>query len=163
MEIEYLTARKTVCQDFRILMRTEIEIPIPVAYPVIRDFYRKLIDTVLRWTVEREGERLRGEYLAKEIRERARYRTKLLQVRGEVLPTADAWFALVCHAKETGAETWSVLQVWNLSEQTLLPSKEIISRFRNNDFAKYLTNFYEIGKKRKKHLKKKKEYDIIKQ
>lgn len=158
-----MTARKSVCQDFQVLMRTEVKIPIPVAYPVIRDFYQAMTDTVLRWTTEREGERLREAYLAAETRERARYRTKLFRVWGEVLPTNGDWFALVCHARQIGrhgAETQSSLQVWNLPEQTLLPSKEIIFRFQDSDIAKYLTNFRKIGKK---HLKKKKEYAIMKQ
>ena len=148
METEYLTARKTVCRDFQVLMRTEIEIPLPAGYSEIRGFYETMKDTILRWTTEREGERLLEEYLAADPRERARFKTEIFRVRGEVLPTGREWFAVVCSAWQAGQEAGAsrVLQVWNLSEQTLLPSKEIISRFPEEKFRKFFTK---SGKRRK--------------
>ena len=161
METEICTARKLVCQDFQILLHAEVEIPVPKNYPRIRSFYETLSDTILRWAAEQEGERLRKEYLAKDVRERARYRTKILRVQGETLQAEQGWYALVCRAKRIGqteAESTCALHIWNLSEQTLLPPAEILSRFRDVRFEKYFTKRY---KHWKKHLKKQKQYGII--
>ena len=166
MGTEYLTVRKLVRQDFQILLRAEVEIPIPEGYSEIRRFYETVTDTLLRWATERMGERFREEYLAADVRERARYKTKVFRVLGEALPIEQEWFAMICRARQTwdpASESVSTLQVWNLLEQTLLPSKEIISRFPDAEFRKFFTKCEKSGKVGKKHLKKKKEYAIINQ
>ena len=125
------TLHKNVCEDYRVLLRADAELLLPSAYEKIADFYRRVGDACMEWVIGGEGERLRARYLSLEDHmERARVRTVCYHLRVIPVWETEDHAAFVCRSTlsasgETPSE-YVMSQLWNLSEQTVLPSRQVL-------------------------------------
>ncbi len=133
--ISYQTERchTAVREGYRSLLTADSELRLPVGYPRICDYYRRVGEACVRWAEKAEGERLRQQYLSLEDhRDRARFRTARYRICCEAVWEAYPFVTYLCRsALQTGAEPVRrvMAQVWNLEEETLLPMSEILKRF----------------------------------
>ena len=132
METEKCRAHTVLREDYRTLLRLDAEIEIPKERQVMRDFYEKMLRAAVRWVEEREGEETRKAYASCEtIREKSRFQTRLLRLEGTLFEIGDRDCAIICRStwiKNGERQTRCSVQFWNLSEQTILPVKQVLRR-----------------------------------
>ena len=122
-----------VREGYRSLLTADSELRLPVGYPRICDYYRRVGEACVRWAEKAEGERLRQQYLAMEDhRDRARFRTARYRICCEAVWEETPYVTYLCRSTlqmETGVTQRIMAQVWNLEEETMLPMSEILKRF----------------------------------
>ena len=134
MELEKQTVRGSTVEGYRILLRAQAELLLPLEYPVIREFYIALAKRCIDWTCEVTGERLRTRYLALGTNaERARFDTRTYRFSMRYCDTDDRHAVIVCESRFSGEDARityrRISHVWYLSEQTLLPHSQIVKRY----------------------------------
>jgi hypothetical protein len=134
MELERQTLRGSTVEGYRILLRAQAELLLPLEYPVIREFYITLARRCIEWTCEVTGERLRARYLALDTNaERAHFDTRTYRFAMRYCDTDDRHAAIVCESRFSGdgerIAYRRISHVWYLAEQTLLPPSQIIKRY----------------------------------
>lgn len=125
------TLHKNVCEDCRVLLRVDAELLLPSEYEKISDFYRRTGEACMEWVIGAEGERLRAHYLSLEDHiERARTRTASYHLRITPVWERDGYAAFVCRSVLSSVGTAPservMAQLWNLSEQTALPLRQVL-------------------------------------
>ncbi len=131
MEWKKETRRGAVREGYRVLLRCEIEMTLPLEHGRICDYYRRVAEACLRWAEEVTGERRRAEYRLAEPREQER-----MQTAHHGLTIAPAWWneellAMVCNSfltEAAGVKRQRLAAAWLLSEETILPPKQLMER-----------------------------------
>ena len=124
-----------VREGYQILLRADAVLRLPPDAERIAEYYRSTALACLRWAEQAEGERLRRAYLALESnRERARFRPSDYRLECGPVWEGNGHAAWVCRSELRGAGgapfVRCTAQVWNLTEQTLLPPAQVLRLFR---------------------------------
>ena len=124
------TLRGSVREEYRVLLRAEAELILPDGLERICEFYRKTGEACLSWILEGEGERMRAEYnLLSDTAEKARFRAAHYRMECRPVWERESYAAWVCRSVLfcRGEESTRLMaQVWDLSEQTVLPTGQIL-------------------------------------
>ena len=132
METEKCRAHTVLREDYRTLLRLDAQIEIPNECQGMRAFYEKMLRAAVRWAEEQEGEETRSAYAACEtIREKSRFQTRSFRLEGTLYEIGDRDCAVVCRStwiRDGEQQTRCSVQFWDLSEQTILPIKQVLRR-----------------------------------
>ena len=132
METEKCRAHTVLREDYRTLLRLDAQIEIPKECHGMRAFYEKMLRAAVRWAEEQEGEDTRRAYAACEtIRDKSRFQTRSFRLDGILYEIGDRDCAVVCRStwiRDGERQTRCSVQFWDLSEQTILPIKQVLCR-----------------------------------
>ena len=136
MELERIELLRSVRREYRILLRIDAELYLPVKEKRIREFYKVLWERCFHWARDQYGAELAREYDALEsTAEKARFRTQTLRFRMRLCYEDNTVAAMLCESAILGRWTgprdgYSRLsQVWQKDEELLLPTEQIMSYF----------------------------------
>ena len=128
MQTERDYRQEIVVGEYRVLLRMEGELYLPIAYPAIRAFYQRLLENTLYWGKEIAGKSLCAEYAALGTPlEKSRFPTTRCTMFTE-LPYEDRKHAaIVAGARWSGKKEglFYYAGVWNLAKEELLPPRQI--------------------------------------
>lgn len=129
-------------EGYRSLLTTDSELWQPVEYSRICQYYRRVRDACVNWAETAEGERLRRQYLAlEEHSDRGRFPTARYEICCRPIWEESVYVTfLCCSVLQIGtARTERLMsQVWNVSEQTMLPMGQILKQFPTKPMKKRL-------------------------
>lgn len=125
------TRHLIVREGFQILLRADAVLCLPEESERIAAYYERTGTACLKWAEEAEGGRLRAAYLALESnRERSRFRAATYRLECRPVWENGDHAAWVCQSELCGQNgepfVRRMSQVWNLREQTLLPTGQIL-------------------------------------
>ena len=128
--------RASVREGYQILLRAKAELILPIAQAEIARYYSELANKCMEWATEVEGERLRREFLALEdTRDRARFRMREYRFTMRCVWESEDAVAILCESYLRGQASvpdrsyHRLSHVWNVGEQTILPARQILSKF----------------------------------
>ncbi len=136
MQLEHSQLNAVVRQEYQVLLRAHASLQLPTEQMYMRDFYTTLGQRCIHWAKNELGEQLCTAYLELEdIRERARMRTVFYRLEMKVAPcTAQHWVVLCESSLSGNAVTmgnwyYRLAHVWNIEEETILPSAQVMRLF----------------------------------
>ena len=148
MQTERLRMNEIVIGEYRVLLRMEGDLCLPIAFPKIRSFYKTLCQNTLSWGKEALGRELCREYAdLPSTLEKARFPTTRCSLFIEI-PYEDSEHAvIICSARWSGKVEglFRYIGVWNMREELLLAPREVK---KHKALAKSLAPFYEKGNKK---------------
>ena len=136
MELERVELHRSVRREYKILLRIEAELLLPIREKGIREFYQNLSNRCLGWARDEYGARLLREYDAIEgTSQKARYRTQIYRFRMRLCYEDASLAAFLCESVILGR--WAgpgegyrrLSHVWQKKEGLLLPAEQIMSYF----------------------------------
>ena len=129
--------RGVVREGYRVLLRGEVRLWLPVARERICNYYERVGEACLRWAEKGEGERLRERYLAlASHEEQARFPMARYSLTCEPIWEEEDHVGMLCRSvlrEGERAEKRCMAQVWRLSEETLLPPRRIREVLKASD------------------------------
>ena len=130
MQMEAQPERRTVREGYQVLLRAEAELLLPSeSHAKMRAYYRELAERCLTWATDVEGERLRNSFLSLEQpAQRSRFRTTYYRFWISVPWMEGEHLAVVC-SSHLGDDLRRSAQIWNLTEETLLPLRQVEQLF----------------------------------
>lgn len=148
MQTERVRLHEIVIGEYRVLLRMEGDLYLPIAFPKIRAFYERLCQNTLDWGKEVLGRKLCQVYEALPTTlEKARFPTTRCNLLIEIPYEDERHAAILCSARWSGKVEglFRYCGVWDLAEELLLPPKEVK---QHKEFAETLAPFGEkTGKK----------------
>ena len=136
MELERLEIHRSVRREYRILLRIDAELLLPIKEKAIREFYRSLWERCFAWARDEYGAELLRAYDALENNgERARVRAQTYRFCIRLCYEDDAIAAILCESAILGRWTGPgdgyrrLSHVWQKNEELLLPMEQIMSHF----------------------------------
>ena len=133
MNTEQCRAHTVLREDHRTLLRVDVEIVIPSGNETVRTFYEKIAGAAVRWAEDEEAPLVRNAYAAcADFREKSRFQPYLFRLVGNSYETDERHFTVVCRStliRNGNRQTRLAAQVWNFSENTVLPVKEVLRRW----------------------------------
>ena len=132
MEFEGQKKRKTVREEYVVLLRAEAELLLPgETFSKMRDYYTRLSDSCMAWATEIYGERLRREFLElREIRDKARFKGAQYRFSMRVPWQDGRHVTVLCESERlvggVSADRFCLGHTWNIEEETVLPFDQIL-------------------------------------
>jgi hypothetical protein len=131
MDFEEMKQRRTVREGYIVLLRAEATLFLPIGYENIRDFYQRVADACMNWAIEIYGESLRKYFLSlSDVREKSKFRTKQYRFWMRVPWEEGELATVLCESERTEFDEKKVFRrishTWNLTEQTILPIKQVL-------------------------------------
>ena len=148
MQTERVLMRQIVIGEYRVLLRMEGDLFLPIAYPKIRAFYETLCQNTLVWGKEVLGKSLCKEYAdLPDPLSKSRFPTTRCNLFIEIPYEGKEYAAIVCSARWSGKVEGlhRYVGVWQLSEELLLPPREVK---KHKEIAEKLAAFGEKKKKK---------------
>ena len=134
MELEEMVWKRSVREGYTVLLKAEAKLLLPKDCAEMRDFYQRLADACMNWTIDVYGERLRTQFLSlSDVREKSRFRTQQYRFWMRI-PWQDAeYLTMLCESERTtpegGCDFYRVAHTWKLAEQTALPTEQVMRLF----------------------------------
>lgn len=128
METERLQMNEIVIGEYRVLLRMEGDLLLPIGRPKIRAFYEKLCQNTLAWGKQRLGRALCDEYAAlADTRLKSRFPTTRCSLFTEIPFEDDEHVAIVLSARWSGKieGVFRYVGVWQTEREELLPMREV--------------------------------------
>ncbi len=133
MENECFRTGATIKEDFRILVKCEVEMQLPKDIPLIMPFYQKMGDAAIRWSREQLGEKTRKEYASlPDLWAKARFLPVYFRLQGAPAFEDADHLVMVCHSVLSQGNERLIrrsAQVWNKREGTVLSDRLVLRRF----------------------------------
>lgn len=136
MQLEHAQLNAVVRQEYQVLLRAHASLQLPMEHMYIRDFYTALGQRCLHWAKNTLGEQLRAAYLKMEdVREKSRMRTVFYRLEMRVTPGTALHWVVLCESSLSGNAVtmgnwyYRLAHVWNIEEETILPSAQVMRLF----------------------------------
>lgn len=136
MQLEHSQWNAVVRQEYQVLLRAHADLQLPTEQLYLRDFYTTLGQQCIHWAKTHPGEQLRAAYLATEdLRERARMRTVFYRLEMRMVPATALHWVVLCESSLSGNAVtmgnwyYRLAHVWNIEEETILPSAQVLRLF----------------------------------
>ncbi len=133
METECLRAGAVIREDYRILVKCEVEIRAPKEYAKALLFYQKMASAAVNFGRDFLGEQGKKEYaVLPDLWAKARFLPYRFRLYGEPVFEDSECFAIVCNATFLHGgerEIRRTAQVWSKRDQTILPNRQVLRRF----------------------------------
>ncbi|MBQ7173435.1 MAG: hypothetical protein IJR88_04890 [Clostridia bacterium] len=152
METEQVRLCEIVVGEYRVLLRMEGNLTLPVAYPKIASFYRQLFQNTLSWGKEVLGKELCREYAAlPDPRQKSRFPTTRALFRNQLLYD-DGEYAVILSTADWSGKKEGLFQyagAWLLQKEILLLPNEVKKHEKLREYAAI------FGEKSEKNIVKK--------
>lgn len=136
MNFEAREIKRIVREGYQILLRAEASLMLPTEQPQIRNYYEALCEKCMQWAVEVHGEQLRKRFLSLEsAAQKARFPMERYRFSMGGIMEARGHAVILCESRlqalggGTGNEYYRISHVWNLEEETVLPTGQILRAF----------------------------------